>query len=162
MRINVDSSGLRQSQWYEYLIRFCFGGAITALAGIIAKRFGPGIGGLFLAFPAILSASATLIEKHEKQKKERAGKNGVVRAKLAAGIDAIGASMGAIGLAVFALIVWLKLPDSGTGLVLTIATLAWLITAVSIWKLREVMGRRLRKAGFLVSSVESDLLRRNR
>jgi hypothetical protein len=112
MRIEVDSSGLRQSKWYEYLLRFLFGGTVTALAGIIAKRFGPGIGGLFLAFPAILSASATLIEKHERQKKERAGKNGV-RAKLAAGVDSIGASMGAVGLAVFALIVWLRLPDSG-------------------------------------------------
>jgi len=105
MRIEVDSSGLRQSKWYEYLLRFIFGGTVTALAGIIAKRFGPGIGGLFLAFPAILSASATLIEKHERQKKERAGKNGAVRAKVAAGVDSIGASMGAVGLAVFALIV---------------------------------------------------------
>ena len=47
-------------------------GLITAVAGIIAKQFGPGIGGLFLAFPAIFPASATLIEKHEKQKKENA------------------------------------------------------------------------------------------
>src|SRR5258708_17272556 len=125
MKIKVDSSGLRQSQRYEYLIRFAFGGAVTALAGIIAKRFGPGIGGLCLAFPAILCASATLIEKHEKQKKERAGKNGVVRAKLAAGVDAIGASMGAVGLAVFALIVWQRLADSRTGMVLAAATVAW-------------------------------------
>ena len=28
---------------------------------------------LFLAFPAIFPASATLIEKHEKEKKEREG-----------------------------------------------------------------------------------------
>ena len=37
------------------------------------QRWGPGIGGLFLAFPAIFPASATLVEKHEKQKKNRAG-----------------------------------------------------------------------------------------
>ncbi len=54
----------------DYAIRFLFGGLITVAAGIIAKRFGPGIGGLFLAFPAIFPASATLIEKHEKEKKE--------------------------------------------------------------------------------------------
>jgi cell division protein FtsW (lipid II flippase) len=163
MKIKIDSSGLKESKWYEYLIRLLFGGAVTALAGIIAKRYGPEIGGLFLAFPAILTASATLIEKHEKEKKEHAGKNGQVRGKLAAGVDSIGASMGAIGLAVFALIVWLKLPDSGTATVLAIATLAWFVTAVLIWKLRQIIGRRIRKAGFFVSSVSSGApLRRNR
>jgi hypothetical protein len=155
MIIKVDSSGLRQSHWYEYLIRFAFGGAVTALAGIIAKRFGPGIGGLFLAFPAILSASATLIEKHEKQKRERAGKNGVVRAKLAAGVDAIGASMGALGLAMFALVVWQWLPNSGMGMVLAAATVAWFITAIFVWKIRKILWRRIRKAGFFASNVGS-------
>ena len=81
MKIKLDTSGLRQSRWYEYLARFLFGGTVTALAGLIAKRFGPEIGGLFLAFPAIFPATATLIEKHEqqkheKQKKERAGDSG--------------------------------------------------------------------------------------
>lgn len=36
---------------------------VTALAGVIAKHYGPVIGGLFFAFPAIFPASATLIEK---------------------------------------------------------------------------------------------------
>jgi len=145
MKIRMDTAGLRQSKWYEYVFRFVFGGTVTALAGLIAKHFGPEIGGLFLAFPAILPASATLIEKHEKQKKERSGKAGAGRGKAAAGVDAIGASMGAIGLAVFALIVWLRLPESGTGMVLAGATLAWFITSVSVWKLREVLWRRVRK-----------------
>ena len=69
MKIKVDTAGLRRSKAYEYLVRFAFGGTVTAVAGIIAKRFGPEIGGLFLAFPAILPASATLIEKHEMEKK---------------------------------------------------------------------------------------------
>ncbi len=73
MRIKVDPSVIGQTRWYEYAIRFLFGGLITAVAGIIAKKFGPVIGGLFLAFPAIFPASATLIEKHEKEKKEREG-----------------------------------------------------------------------------------------
>ena len=163
MKIKIDTSGLKESKWYEYLLRFLFGGAITALAGIIAKRFGPEIGGLFLAFPAILPASATLIEKHEKQRKERAGKEPGVRGTLAAGVDSIGASMGALGLAVFALIVWLRLPKSGTGMVLAAATLAWFITSILAWKVREIMGRRIRKAGLFASNVGSDAsLRRNR
>jgi len=73
MEIKVDLSVIGQTKWYEYAIRFLFGGLITGIAGMIAKKYGPGIGGLFLAFPAIFPASATLIEKHEKQKKKRMG-----------------------------------------------------------------------------------------
>jgi Protein of unknown function (DUF3147) len=50
-------------------VRFLFGGICTVGAGLIARRYGPGIGGLFLAFPAIFPASATLIQTHEKEKK---------------------------------------------------------------------------------------------
>jgi len=58
MQIKVDPSVIGRTKWYEYAIRFLFGGLITAVAGIVAKQFGPGIGGLFLAFPAIFPASA--------------------------------------------------------------------------------------------------------
>ena len=71
MKIEINFAALARSKWYEYLVRFAFGGLITALAGIIAKRYGPGVGGLFLAFPAIFPATATLLEKHEKHRKER-------------------------------------------------------------------------------------------
>jgi hypothetical protein len=60
MRIQIDFSTLGQTKWYQYAVRFLFGGLITALAGIIAKKFGPGIGGLFLAFPAIFPAPTQL------------------------------------------------------------------------------------------------------
>ncbi|HXM11379.1 MAG: DUF3147 family protein [Candidatus Sulfotelmatobacter sp.] len=106
MRIRVDLSALRQTKWHDYAVRFLFGGFITALAGIIAKKFGPGIGGLFLAFPAIFPASATLIEKHEKEKKKSLGLDGSARGRSAAGVDAAGSSMGSLGLFVFALVVW--------------------------------------------------------
>jgi FAD dependent oxidoreductase/Protein of unknown function (DUF3147) len=51
------------TRWHEYLIRFVLGGLVTAATGAIASEFGPETGGLFLAFPAIFCASATLIEK---------------------------------------------------------------------------------------------------
>jgi hypothetical protein len=73
MQIKVDPSVIGQTRWYEYAIRFLFGELITAVAGIIAKKFGPGIGGLFLAYPAILPASATLIENMRSRKKRRKG-----------------------------------------------------------------------------------------
>jgi Protein of unknown function (DUF3147) len=69
MRIQADPSALRETKWHEYAVRFLSGGLITVIAGIIAKHFGPVVGGLFLAFPAIFPASATLIEKHEKKRK---------------------------------------------------------------------------------------------
>jgi uncharacterized membrane protein (GlpM family) len=137
MEMKVDASVIGQTKWYEYAIRFLFGGLITAVAGVIAKKYGPGIGGLFLAFPAIFPASATLIEKHEKQKKEKNGLTGTRRGREAASIDAAGSAMGSVGLFVFALLVWQFAPRYSVGTVLTGATLAWLISSVLIWHARK-------------------------
>lgn len=63
---------------------------ITVATGMIAKKYGPGIGGLFLAFPAILPASATLIEKHEKQKEEGTPSNARVDTSQASGRNRCG------------------------------------------------------------------------
>ncbi len=144
MKVKFDTGGLGLSRWYEYLIRFVFGGTITALTGIAAQHYGAEIGGLFMAFPAILPAAATLIDKHEKEKKERAGLDGTQRGRVTAGVDAAGAAMGSIGLMVFALIVWLKLTNSSLSLVLVGATLAWLVASVMVWELRETLYRRIR------------------
>jgi len=151
MKVHAGFSALRRTKWYEYAIRFLFGGIITAITGLIAKKFGPQVGGLFLAFPAIFPATATLLEKHEKQKKERKGLNGTKRGRLVAGVDAAGAAMGAGGLIVFALIVWKLLPGRSGSMVLAGATLAWVIVAVSIWaaaeKLRQLQHKRITRGG---------------
>jgi hypothetical protein len=139
MRVKIDLSVLRQTKWHDYAIRFLFGGLITAIAGVIAKEFGPGVGGLFLAFPAIFPASATLIEKHEKQKKERQGVDGTVRGRKAASIDAAGAAMGSLGLVVFAFIVWKVIPRHSHWLVLVAATTSWLAVSVLVWKIRKAV-----------------------
>lgn len=110
---------------------------ITVLTGVIAHRFGPAIGGLFLAFPAIFPASASLIDKHQREKKERAGVAGTIRGRKAAAVDAGGAAMGAVGLAVFAVIVWKLMPHSAPWAVLIIATAAWAATAVTVWLIRK-------------------------
>jgi hypothetical protein len=137
MQIKVDPSVIGQTRWNEYAIRFLFGGVITAVAGIIAKHFGPGIGGLFLAFPAIFPASATLIEKHEKHKKEEKGLRGTRRGREAASIDAAGSAIGSVGLLVFALVVWQIAPRYSTWMVLMGATVAWLTVSVLIWHVRK-------------------------
>lgn len=145
MRIKIDTSDVRQSKWYEYAIRFGFGGAVTALTGIIATHFGPEIGGLFLAFPAILPAAATLIEKEETERKFKAGMHGVIRGRQAAGVDAAGAAMGSIGLIFFALVVWKRLPVSSTASILIEATFAWFVVSVGLWLMRQKTWRAIRR-----------------
>ena len=137
MRIQTDLSVLGRTRWYEYAVRFLFGGLITAGAGIVAREFGATIGGLFLAFPAIFPASATLIEKHEKQKKASHGLEGTESGRRAASIDAAGSSIGSIGLFVFALLVWQFIPRASAWAVLAGSTLAWLTVSVLVWQLRK-------------------------
>ena len=139
MLVKINPSALRQTKWHDYAIRFFFGGLITVIAGMIAKEFGPVIGGLFLAFPAIFPASATLIEKHEKQKKERQGINGTVRGRKAASIDAAGAAMGSLGLVVFAFIVWKLVSRHSHWMVLVTATTSWLAVSILVWKIRKAV-----------------------
>jgi len=139
MRIRLDLSTLGQTKWHDYAVRFLFGGLITAIAGMIAKKFGPGIGGLFLAFPAIFPASATLIEKHEEEKKESLGLNGAARGRSAASVDAAGSSMGSIGLFIFAFVVWQFLPRDRAWMVLGGATVLWLGVSVAIWQIRKAL-----------------------
>lgn len=135
MIVQLNLSALRETRWYEYLIRFAFGGAMTVIAGLIADYFGPIIGGLFLAFPAIFPASATLIEKHERERKEKTGLPGARRGREAAALDAAGAMLGSFGLAVFALIIWLLI-ELTPFFALVLATVIWLAVAALAWVLR--------------------------
>jgi hypothetical protein len=98
MAVKLKLSALAEGHWYEYAIRFVLGGAVTMLAGWIATEWGPMIGGLFLAFPAIFPASATLVEKHECERKENAGLRGAKRGRDAAALEAAGAALWSIGL----------------------------------------------------------------
>jgi hypothetical protein len=134
MKMSFDFSALAKIKWYEYAIRFLFGGAITVIAGLLAKKFGPVFGGLFLAFPAIFPASATLVEKHEREKKQKAGITHTVRGRQAAALDAEGAVMGSIGLACFAFTVWKLLPHWNAPLTLVAALGVWLVVSVLIWR----------------------------
>jgi hypothetical protein len=133
MAIKVNFSALGQTSWYEYAERFCYGGIATVLTGLIASRFGPEIGGLFLAFPAIFPAAASLVEKHERQKKERAGLRGGFRGSQVAGAEAAGTAMGCIGLIAFGVIAWKLIPCYPAWIALGVATLGWLALSVFLW-----------------------------
>jgi hypothetical protein len=141
MRLNISAnfSALREAKWFQFALRFFFGGAICVLAGVIAEKYGPTLGGLFLAFPAIFPASATLLENEQKEKKQRAGLHGTIRGKKVAGVDAVGAAMGSLGMIVFAAMVWQLLPGRSSSLILLSATLAWFVVSVTIWRLRSLI-----------------------
>jgi hypothetical protein len=134
MRVAVDLSELKKIKWSEYAVRFVFGGAITALTGVLAALYGPEFGGLFLTFPAIFPASTTLIERRERKK--GTGVQKTMRGRQAAALDARGGAMASIGLIGFAVVVW-KLATIWNGaLTLFAAFAAWLALSVLIWHLR--------------------------
>jgi hypothetical protein len=137
MLVKFDLSSLRGVKWHEYLTRFVLGGSVTVITGLIAKEFGPVTGGLFLALPAIFPASATLLEKHERDKKRRAGIAFTLRGRLAAALDARGAAMGAIAMIVFAVLAWRLLPRANAAVSLATAFSSWLILATLIWYVRK-------------------------
>jgi hypothetical protein len=140
MVVRMRASALRQSHWYEHALRFGLGGLVTVLAGVIADRWGPGIGGLFLAFPAIFCASSTMIEKHERQRKQRHHLNGERRGTDAAALDAEGAALGSIGLMSFALVVWL-FAERCDLLTLAVAAIVWLLVSITVWHLQRALPR---------------------
>jgi Protein of unknown function (DUF3147) len=134
MGIRFHGEEIRKTRAREHAIRFLFGGGVTLVAGLVAERFGPEIGGLFLAFPAIIPASLTLIANHEERKKREHGLNGKERGKDAAALDVRGATMGSCGLLLFGLLCWMLLPVWPIGAVLGVATVAWLLSAILIWQ----------------------------
>ena len=138
----VKFSSLKDMKASESAIRFLFGGACTVVAGLIAKRFGPGIGGLFLAFPAIFPAGASLIESHEKRRKAEIGADGRIRGRLAASIDSIGASLGCVGLLGFAFVLWRELPGHNAYIIIGLATIVWGFIAWTLWLLRRFLRHR--------------------
>jgi hypothetical protein len=149
VRIRFDSSALRQTRWNQYATRFMFGGLVTAGAGLVASHSGPVIGGLLLAFPAIFPASATLIDKHQREKKEKNRVSGTVRGRQAASVDAAGSAIGSLGLIVFAVLVWQILPKHPAVAVLPGATAGWLAVSVLFWQVRKhagILRRRSRRS----------------
>ena len=137
MSITVNFASLTETKPHEYLLRFAFGGLVTAVVGVITSAFGPVIGGLFLAFPSIFPATVTLVERHEARKKEQHGMAGAQQARCAAAADAAGAAIGSFGLSAFGLIVWLYADDHNPWFVLGAATVAWFFVATTLWFLRK-------------------------
>jgi hypothetical protein len=118
-RLRFAPSKMNEASVREMAVRFAFGAATSALAGVVSVVAGPTVGGVFLAFPAILLASLTLIADEEGRSKARD--------------DARGAAAGALGLLAFAAV--------GSGLftaqfpvvVFVEASLAWITAGIGAY-----------------------------
>ncbi|MBR0799860.1 DUF3147 family protein [Bradyrhizobium jicamae] len=133
--VRFSLSALSEGRWYEHVIRFVLGGAVTTFTGYISSRYGASVGGIFLGLPAIFCASATLIEKHEVRRKREAGFAGARRGRQAAALDAAGAPLGAIGMLCFAS-VFALLARSNIPITFMVASFAWVVTSIAAWYLR--------------------------
>jgi hypothetical protein len=110
---------LAQTKVKEYALRFVFGAAVALGAAAIGDVYGPRLGGLFLAFPALLPAALTLIEREEGDS--------------AAADDARGAAMGSFGLLAFAVVVRVTAGTFSPWLTLGLALAAWVTVSASGW-----------------------------
>jgi hypothetical protein len=139
--VKLELDAFRKTKPSEYALRFFVGGCITVATGLIAMKWGPVVGGLFLAFPAIFPASATLVQKHEEKGSNREQPHSTTRGRRAAGLDATGSSIGSIGLLVFAVVVWRLIPSFGVAAVVIAATIVWLLVSVALWYIRRRVPR---------------------
>jgi hypothetical protein len=127
--IRLRPGELARTRPRDWLIRFVFGAGVSAFAGMVTAIAGPRVGGVFLAFPAILLASLTLVAREEGLRQ--------------ASDEARGATFGTIGLAGFAVTAaalagpW---PPSAT---LCAAAMAWAVLAFGSF----LLGRRKRPDG---------------
>jgi hypothetical protein len=137
MRIGINIAKLREGTPAEYLWRFVFGGLVTVLASLVAKHYGPLIGGLFLAFPGIFAPGLSMTEKHAVEHKAQGGADGTLFARAEASVEAAGASAGALGLAAFALVLWKGLPAHSLPILLPLAGTVWLAVSLLFWGLRK-------------------------
>jgi Protein of unknown function (DUF3147) len=115
-RPSFSPGNVRQVRARELSIRFIAGALTSIGAGAVTLSFGARTGGLFLAFPAILAASLTLIEEQENSAQARE--------------DARGAIIGGCALASFATIAALALGSLNGAIALGLATLGWFVLAM--------------------------------
>jgi hypothetical protein len=129
--VKAKLSRLRQTRWWEYLVRFGFGGIVTVITGLIAKKWGPEVAGLFLAFPGIFPAGVTLVERHEREKKHKQGLSGTRRGRAVSAVVSAGAVLGSVGLLAFAALAWWMLPQFATGQALAASTVGCFVLALA-------------------------------
>lgn len=112
-RTRFEWDRIREVELRDVGVRFAFGAIVSLLAALVGARFGAFVGGAFLAFPAILPATLTLIQRHGS--------------RADAELDDRGAAAGAPGLAAFAALIWFV--PHRPAIVLPLAVLLWFLVA---------------------------------
>ena len=107
---------LRDGRPRDWVVRFGFGAATSLVAAVIGIVAGPLVGGAFLAFPAILLASLTLVAKED----------GAARAR----DDARGATFGALGLIAFGVLGSIGFGSLAPPVVFVMCTAGWAVVAI--------------------------------
>jgi Protein of unknown function (DUF3147) len=115
---------VKEAKPRDLVYRFLAGALTSAVAAGLTLLFGARVGGVMLAFPAILAASLTLIAEDEDRAHARE--------------DSRGAILGAAALAAFAATAALSFGELSAALALTLSTLVWAGVAIGgytlIWK----------------------------
>lgn len=128
--VGIGRAQLLQPEWTQLGLRFAFGAGVALLAGLVGMRFGPRVGGLFLAFPAVLPAALTLIEKKE--------------GPATTDIDAVGAILGSVAMVAFAVLAAVLMARVGAPPAVAAAGAAWVIVALALFAgLRRLLRRVL-------------------
>lgn len=115
----MDLGRLRTVRLRDLAIRFAFGAAISVGAALLTIAVDPRFGGAFLAFPAILPASLTLIA--EKEGERMADRN------------AVGAVLGGLGLAVFAMIGERTFTHVDGAVAIVLALGGWVVSSFALY-----------------------------
>lgn len=119
---------LRKLRVRDLTTRFVFGFVVSVLAGLVTLMAGDRAGGLFLAFPAILPASLTLINEREGREE--------------ATVDVSGAVFGGIALASFAAVSWQLSGRTLLAITQTLAAVTWVGTAGALYLIARRVSRR--------------------
>ncbi|MDQ6919071.1 MAG: DUF3147 family protein [Candidatus Dormibacteraeota bacterium] len=130
--VGVQPAKLKEVKPAELAVRFAFGAGIAILAGLVGMRFGPRLGGLFLAFPAVLPASLTLLERKDGRDK--------------ADVDALGAILGSCGLLAFAIAMVIALPRLPALVPVAAGAVAWVLTSLALFLAVRAALRRKNRA----------------
>jgi hypothetical protein len=112
----LERSKIREASPRELGYRFLAGAVTSVVSGLATLAFGARVGGILLAFPAILAASLTLIEEQE---------DGVDARE-----DARGAVIGGCGLIAFAVVAALTLTEVPPAVALLLAAAVWMLVAL--------------------------------
>ena len=137
MIVRAKFSALKQSHWYEYVVRFALGGTRDGRSGFSGGYLGTRRGRI------VLSVSGDLLRERNPYRETRRaegkkGLQGKERGKDAAALDAAGAALGGIALAVFGAVIWFLASHTAAGS-LALAAIAWFVVAILLWRVRRTM-----------------------